>query len=141
MDSAAPQRTAINKKYPSHPRSCDFLSQRQWWVSWLPWLCPLQNEPHRKGFLDIDLDEYLALLDWTGRQIVEGKSGAIPDHLAPILKRLELNDHQWLESSQHFASYFYRAAGKATNMAKAAAEVGQSWLKGTQAGRTLFPAA
>ncbi len=31
--------------------------------------------------------EYLSLLDWTGRQLREGKRGAIPQDLAPILER------------------------------------------------------
>jgi len=59
------------------------------------WLCPLMTGPHGKRFLDINLDEYLELLDWTGRQIVEGKKGAIPPHLAPILFRLEVEKDQW----------------------------------------------
>ncbi len=32
--------------------------------------------------------EYLELLDWTGRQVKEGKRGKIPPHLANILERL-----------------------------------------------------
>jgi len=38
----------------------------------------------RKGFLAISLTRYLELLDWTGRQICAGKSGAIPQHLTPF---------------------------------------------------------
>ena len=39
-----------------------------------------------QGFLPIDTQKYVMLLDWTGREIRENKCGAIPDSLAPILR-------------------------------------------------------
>jgi hypothetical protein len=36
-----------------------------------------------KGFLPMGVEDYLELLDWTGRQTVAGKTGTIPAHLAP----------------------------------------------------------
>jgi len=102
------------------------------------WLCPLKNQPNRRGFLDMDLDDYLELLDWTGRQIVAGKKGAIPTHFQPILTRLEVDHDQWVHSSQNFGSLFYRVAGKVTNMTKRALSAGQNWLKGCKAARTAF---
>ena len=50
-----------------------------------------------KGLLPIGLDDYLKMLDFSGRQLREGKSGAIPDHLAPILDRLRINKDHWLD--------------------------------------------
>jgi hypothetical protein len=64
------------------------------------WLAPLTLDERRipgpqvasscrrasdKGFLPMSLNEYLTLLDWTGRQLVPGKRGAIPTHLGSIL--------------------------------------------------------
>ena len=43
-----------------------------------------------KGFLPVNLSEYLRLLDWTGRQTRPDRWGAIPGELAPILSRLQL---------------------------------------------------
>ena len=102
------------------------------------WLCPLTDEPHRRGFLDMDLDDYLALLDWTGRKVVEGKKGSIPEHLAPILQRLDIEGDQWLHSSQHFGSMFYRLAGKVSKMRERALTTGQKWVKGISAGQMAF---
>jgi len=44
-----------------------------------------------KGCLSMTLDQYLKLLDWTGRRIRKDKTGRIPDECAPILERLECN--------------------------------------------------
>ena len=68
------------------------------------WLAPVSLVPPRKsvrekatnrrasnkGFLDIGLGDYLQLLDWTGRQIRNGKRGAIHKHLSLILQRLDM---------------------------------------------------
>jgi HTH-type transcriptional regulator / antitoxin HigA len=37
-----------------------------------------------KGFLPLNLQEYLSLLDWTGRQTRTDKRGQIPAELSPI---------------------------------------------------------
>jgi len=102
------------------------------------WLCPLKSEPGRRGFLEIDLDDYLQLLDWTGRRITHGKCGAISTHLEPILKRLEINHHQWLIGSKSFGTMFYRVAGTVSSMTKAARAVGQKWFRGLAAGESVF---
>ena len=44
-----------------------------------------------QGFLPIDTQKYVMLLDWTGREIRENKCGAIPENLAPILDRMGLD--------------------------------------------------
>jgi len=105
------------------------------------WLCPLTDEKNRRGFLQIGLDDYLGLIDWTGRQIAKGKHGAIPIHLAPILERLELNQSKWIYGSSNFGSLFYRVAGKVSNIPVMAKKAGQKWLKVKRTGKALFLAA
>jgi hypothetical protein len=90
------------------------------------WLAPMFLDegadpgpmPHRagtrcsdKGFLPISVSEYLELLDWSGRQIVEGKRGAIPDYLAPILERVGIPPTAWLTLATEFGRLFQRVAG------------------------------
>ncbi|TWU60360.1 hypothetical protein Poly51_06350 [Rubripirellula tenax] len=82
----------------------------------------------RKGFLSISMFSYLELLDWTGRQISEGKSGSIPSHLAPILARIGLDCHGWCDLVKKFGRTFKRAAGTADSMANEAARRSQNWL-------------
>ena len=82
---------------------------------------PVARRASLKGFLSMSLADYLALLDWTGRQLRRKKRGVIPDHLAPILERIGLDPDCWCELVQKFGKLFKRAAGKAESLADEAA--------------------
>ena len=43
-----------------------------------------------KGLM-LSADDYLKLVDWTGRAIIDGKRGSIPDQLSPVIARLHVN--------------------------------------------------
>ncbi|WP_146520583.1 hypothetical protein [Stieleria varia] len=64
-----------------------------------------------KGFLWFSKERYLELLDWTARQIADGKPGRTPDGLAPILKRLGLESSVWCELVTDFGKLFKTVAG------------------------------
>jgi hypothetical protein len=91
-----------------------------------------------RGFLPMTLDEYLELLDWTGRQVRADKRGAIPLHLAPILERLGINGDAWVDTIDQFGRLFRRAAGRVASMAALAAARGKRWFHGMRACRTSF---
>ena len=88
-----------------------------------------------KGLLPISLDDYLKLLDWTGRQFRRDTRGAIPSHLAPILDRLAIRPTYWLELIEHLDEWYCHAVGKAQGMADMAEQMGVRWLKGMPASR------
>ena len=90
--------------------------------------------------ISFSLDEYLELVDWTGRQIVDGKKGAIPVHLSPILTRLDISADHWLDTVEDFGGLFHRVAGKVESILAAARMAGKNWLKGIRAGREAFSA-
>ncbi|QEG02139.1 hypothetical protein Mal15_62220 [Stieleria maiorica] len=69
-----------------------------------------------KGFLPISNAEYLELLDWSARQVVNGKSGKTPGHLPPILLRLGLSPTIWLELVADFDDLFTTMAGLPENI-------------------------
>jgi hypothetical protein len=85
-----------------------------------------------KGFLPMTLDEYLQILDWTGRQLRSDKRGAIPDHLAPILDRLRINPRNWLDTVTDFAKRVHNAVGRRESMREHARRQGRRWLQGVQ---------
>ena len=83
-----------------------------------------------KGLLPVTLDEYLKLLDWTGRSLASGKAGAIPAHLAPILDRLRINKARWLDLVSRFDKLFSHVVGTATQLTERAAAAGRHWHHG-----------
>ena len=60
----------------------------------------LVNEP-QPGIL-FDFEEYLALVDWTGRNIRSDKRGHINSALPPILNRLQITFDQWRINTTQF---------------------------------------
>jgi len=91
-----------------------------------------------KGLLPISLDDYLELLDWTGRQVRADKRGAIPAHLAPILDRLHIRPDRWLETVTDFNALFGRIAGRTQNIVQAAERLHRRWLFGASAAAQVF---
>jgi len=82
-----------------------------------------------KGFLPVSLEDYLQLVDWTGRQVVAGKSGHIPERLAPILIRLGIDRRHWLPLSTRFSSLFYCVAGSRPTLAREAIRRRRRWYQ------------
>ena len=95
------------------------------------WLCPIEHVFSRTGepARNVDLDSYLALVDWTGRQMKLEKSGAVPHELASILERLDLDTDNWVRGVKRYGSLYYRVAGRADRIAKAAKKAGQRWFR------------
>jgi REP element-mobilizing transposase RayT len=56
--------------------------------------------------LPIYKQEYLNLVDATGRIVVRGKRGKIDPTLEPILSRLHLSGSQWIHVSTRFKQYY-----------------------------------
>ena len=132
------------------------------------WLSPMASQSSRgtgvdrrasdDEFLTLNLDEYLSLLDWTGRQIrhearhsaertarkKEGRGsslsirGAIPQNLSPILDRLKIQPDGWLHVVTHFGRMFKHAAGSPAKLSAHAKSLGLSWLKGIGPSRASF---
>jgi REP element-mobilizing transposase RayT len=95
------------------------------------WLVSLKRVPrgeHALGKLDLSSADYLSLLDATGRVIRTGKAGAIPEKLAPLLERMDLDHERWVENVRRYGSLFYHIAGKVENLVAAARAVGQRWF-------------
>ncbi len=84
------------------------------------------------------LRDYLALVDWSGRAIREGKRGFIPADAPSILKRLNLDAEAWEVLMTRRRTLFGRAMGKVDVMRLHAASLGQSWIRGVRASERLY---
>jgi hypothetical protein len=91
-----------------------------------------------QGFLPIEVEHYVMLLDRTGRELCADKRAAIPDHLAPIVERLGLNRSNWVETVRGFGRLFKQAAGRSSSLVDAAARRSRRWFQGKAAARTAF---
>ncbi len=100
------------------------------------WLAAL-DEPGSpfEGFSVLD---YLEMVETAGRFVRKGKRGAVPESLPPLLSRLELDTERWLEVVKSFGKLFFRVAGKAGSLEKAARQAGRSYFHGIRACRRLF---
>ena len=74
--------------------------------------------------LPFGLSDYLTLVDWTGRSLVEGKSGAIPDGVAPILERLGMAPASWIQASGQFELHFQALVGDTAALRSACRTLG-----------------
>jgi len=92
----------------------------------------------RHGFLPLTVDEYLEVLDRTGRLLVEGKPGAIDPQLEPILVRLGIQPQAWLTMLEKYEVWFHRFVGRAENVLARAAALGQRWVQGISHCRAGF---
>jgi hypothetical protein len=86
----------------------------------------------------IELEKYLSLVDWTGRELRAGSRGTIPGPLSPILDRLGQSGECWLETVRHFGRWFKRAAGGRDSLAAAAMRCGRRWFQGQCAAKIAF---
>ncbi len=80
----------------------------------------------------------LSLLDWSGRELKEGKRGAIPGHLAPILERLKINGASWLTLVSQLDTLFTNVIGRAESIAERAAKTGRQWYRGQRTCGEVF---
>ena len=84
------------------------------------------------------LNDYLKLLDFAGREKRQGKRGAIPADLEPILTRLGIVPEQFLHAVEHFTKCFRRFAGREEDFVERAQEIGRQSLHGISHARRIF---
>ena len=62
--------------------------------------------------LPFNLNDYLELVDWTGRILREDKRGVIPEQMPPLLERLEFNPDAWKLLTTEFEQRFSHWIGE-----------------------------
>jgi len=85
------------------------------------------------------LRDYLELVDWSGRAVVEGKRGSIPEHLPPILERLKMDPTAYIQFIKRAdETRFGNFIGPVDALRALAERFGKAFLKGHTAAAQLF---
>ena len=124
------------------PKQLELLAREKEKADLDRWLSPIgRDDPEAgRGILSMTQEDYLKLIDWTGRQIKYCHRGAIPEHLSPIMVRLQIDSTRWLDTVSGYGSLFWRVAGRLDSMLKTAQAASRRWLRGLKASRTAFSA-
>ncbi|MCW8128529.1 hypothetical protein [Microbulbifer halophilus] len=95
-------------------------------------ILPFAGNPHNPmpDGLPFRLQDYLDLVDWSGRCLHEGKRGAIDKKLPPILERLQIDPRHWLYLNKNFESRFRSLVGTTHSVRSACERLGKRWAHG-----------
>ena len=98
---------------------------------------------HRVGrtvhtVLSMRFEDYLELLEWTGRCVVDGKRGSLPESALPVMDRLEIDKENWVDTVEQYGSLYHRVAGKVENLKRKAAEMGLKWISGQRKSQWVY---
>jgi REP element-mobilizing transposase RayT len=77
--------------------------------------------------------DYLHLVDWTGRAVRSRKRGSIDTTLPPILRRLSIDPDAWAGAMQPSGNVFGRALGRLDILRLHASTLGQQWIRNLRA--------
>jgi REP element-mobilizing transposase RayT len=105
-----------------------------------PHLRCFHQSGNKRESIPFSFNEYVQLVDWTGRAIRSDKRGAIDSSLPPILQRLNIDQEVWIESMRLKGNVFGRAMGKLNHLKIHAKALGQSWIKGLRQAERLYRA-
>jgi REP element-mobilizing transposase RayT len=103
------------------------------------WIAPIVratiDQPDGCAFTAaITLDEYLTLIDETGRIVRDDTRGAIPTNLAPILDRQRIDLDAWLSIMRSGGHFGLGSFGALASRAREALRRGAKWIANTTAG-------
>lgn len=102
-------------------------------------LLPFSNqEVNAKKSVDYYWQDYLELLDWTGRAILQNKRGSIPANAPKILLCLGIPPDKWLDHLPKLELTFHHMIGRESSLRNACAALKQNWVAGLQGARLLF---
>ena len=84
----------------------------------------------QEAVIPFNQNEYLELVDWSGRAILDNKRGFIPENTPPILFRLGIDEHDWIKHIHYFERQFPTVAGSIDKLKQLAEQTSRRWIKG-----------
>ena len=104
----------------------------------LPFADSAPEDPER--VIPYEIRDYLELVDWSGRSVVEGKRGSIPENLPPILERLKIDPAEYIKFiNRSEKTRFGNFIGPVEAMRDLAERFGKSFVKEDRRGAAFNP--
>lgn len=88
--------------------------------------------------IPFNLQDYLDLVDWTGRAVRDGKRGAMDEGLPCLIETLGLAPQEWLPSVTELQARFELVIGAPERLRQLAEARGRSFYRGYGAARRLY---
>ncbi len=85
---------------------------------------------NKETAIPFELNDYIALVDWSGRAILDNKRGSIPANTPPILYRLGIDEKSWIQHIHYFEKQFPTVAGNIDKLKQLAEQTSRRWIKG-----------
>ena len=103
-------------------------------------LVPLAGDgrPRKRGALSFRWDDYLELLEWTGRAAGAKPGGRIRGNPPAVLEAMRIDHDAWLATMTRPGLGAMTSVGAQVSMSAEASRRGKRWLKGAKAARALF---
>ncbi len=79
------------------------------------------------------LKDYFELANWTGRAILEDKTGFITGNTPEISSKLGIDNCTWIHTVVNFGNRFYSHVGPVDKMQQVCDRVGKKWMHGIRA--------
>ena len=102
------------------------------------WLAPIEKldlnlkDSARKPILSVTTNNFLELLDFTGREYHKDKPGIISGNIAPILDVMGISQKQWFERLKNYGKWYYRVLGPLIDLKDKLIATKQRWFKGVK---------
>lgn len=96
------------------------------------------NQSNDKSLYSFNLNDYLALVEWTGRAIVHPDKASIPTNISSIFYRLNLQQDNWLNQIQRLCQGQPTMMGSIEKLRQKALSLQKSWIKGVGQAKLLY---
>ena len=88
--------------------------------------------------IPFNLQDYLDLLDTSGRVVRTGKRGALPEQAPKLLTALGIEPAEWFKTVTQLQARFELFVGAPQRLRQIAEQRGWRWVRGLAAGRRLY---
>lgn len=93
---------------------------------------------HDDPRLNFSLQDYILLVNWTGRAILQHKPSTIPAQLHTLLHRVNVRQDRWHATVNQLEARFYRAVGSIQHLRLLAKVFKRHWMQGLRSAVQMY---